>query len=451
MKMTTTQNSITALLLALLFVTPALAQTTTPQNETGGESEQPRALLECAVRYKTNAVPVVINAETATTEKGETVTFSGTVTNENNFVIADVAIYAKVFRDRSGGVKDVNGPDVVDWFKASDVGALTPGEVANVSFTWTIPENAQSGRYTLGTYVVADDRFDLQGLSYADDAVGNITNFAVTGEDDGAVFFDKTTVTVTDRPFYFATFPPTVLASSSVAIGAEVINSTPTTYNGTVAWKLYAWDGVSAARLIKESSDELTLPAAAKAAITYTVEDTAYSVYFLEGRVISEGGAQSLIGVRFLRNGVNVPRLYTLGADGPLTGGENGVFVCAQNAGNQLAENVELTITATPLGIRSLLGSIAEATYRGVLPSSPKILGARAEKDASAYRVTATLSQNGNVIDRVSATYTCDELETSCSLLDTWYPLYAFIALVGLILIGVITIRRRKKKLISSI
>ncbi|NCN52744.1 hypothetical protein GW943_02970 [Candidatus Parcubacteria bacterium] len=439
------RNIVIVPVLALSLITPALAQTTTP---TENAPEAPKGLPACGAWYQSNKTPIALTASAESVAAGETVSFSGTLTNEAPYAIADMNVYVKVFRDRTPGARDVNGPDVVDWFHAVSDISLKAGESRWVTISWKVPTGAQPGRYTLGTYVTGSDQFDLQGLTFSDDAVGNITNFTVTGDDNGALVFDKTSVTVAGQPFYFATFPPVVLATSSVVITADIANSMEDTVRGTVTWKLYSWDGISEDRLIEESHDDITLPTKSKAALTYTVTDTAHSVYYLVGDVVAENGTRSVIGARFLRNGVDEPRFSAAGSDYPLVGGESKLFVCAQNAGNRIAKDVVFSVLVVPHGVRSLFGPVAEATYEGGFPPSALALPLQAQKSATSFDVIARLTQNGTVIDSITIPYSCSALGTPCNILDTWYLLYVALILVLLIALALyIRTRRRKKRM----
>ncbi|MFZ2908191.1 MAG: hypothetical protein WA014_03610, partial [Minisyncoccia bacterium] len=235
-----------------LFVLPILfvlalpsslsAQTTTPLSFLPPRT--PAGLTSCLDFYRFGSVPVSLSGSLAQVSAGSPLALSGTITNQNTYPIEEVKIYAKVFKSR-GTTKDVNGPDVVDFFPLPDTYTLKAGETKLVGFTWDVPQGAEQGDYQVTTYVASSERFNLQGLSFTDDVIGPLYQFTVVGTNTGSVRFAKNSVTVNHEPFRFAAYTPRVPQdTTAVRIEANVTNTTKTPTKASLTWKLYYWDAL---------------------------------------------------------------------------------------------------------------------------------------------------------------------------------------------------------------
>ena len=80
-------------------------------------------------------------------------------------------------QQRRAQEKDANGPDVVDQFYAAE-GLTVPanGELP-ISIQWNIPSYAVSGEYKVATFFTVSRKFNLLGLPFTDDVVGNTASF----------------------------------------------------------------------------------------------------------------------------------------------------------------------------------------------------------------------------------------------------------------------------------
>jgi hypothetical protein len=450
-------QKLAAALLPLLFfahITPAFAEikaTTTPvfvpsSAFIGGKSSvKPDALSSCFDHYRFGSVPAVISTTLSQAHQGGTLGFTGTVTNENTYPILDATVHIKIFHIQ-GLKKDVNGPDVVDFFPAVSHLTLKAKEVTPLSFTWKVPPDIEPGEYRAVTYVTSSDRFELQGLSFTDDVVGNSTNFTIAGEKLGALRFQKDSVTVADKPFYFAAFPPTVSSTTkSVPVTATVVNTTSLPLKGTITWSLYYWDALSESHLLDTKTEEMKVHPNASTTVSYTVSDTAHTVYFLKGVIKSAQGTSSIIGVRFVRPDVSEPRFNFVAIDGSTA------VACIHSTAYTSAEDSDVTLTVTSdvwyASVLRLfgLGTLAHASYSGAIPGDIYALTAPIEKTAASYTIHASLSQKGKRVDMVDLSYTCTDLGTPCP--STFSKILSFliplIVLVSIVLAGTYFTRRK--------
>ncbi|HYE22997.1 MAG TPA: hypothetical protein VEA92_00920 [Candidatus Paceibacterota bacterium] len=407
----------------------------------------PEGLTSCFETYRFGSVYADLAPSLTEASQSSSLAFSGTITNENPYPVSDITIWAKVFKVRTEG-KDINGPDVLAWEAVATDLTLKAGETRPLSYEWFVPADAEPGNYQLATYVTNFDRFELSGLTFTDDIVGMKNEFTVVGDSMGAVRFDKDGVTVADRTFYFAAYPPTLPRDTeSVPVVATIVNTTPAPYFGTVTWKLHYWDRITNRTLISESTEEVQVNPNETATVSYTVDDTDHAVYYLVGELETELGSKSIIGVRFVREGVQEARLnFVTGTPDPESG--KGVAVACIHATNYTpVENGRIELSArrsglfydllAPFGI----GDLGFKKYEGLISSEIYALEMPLTAAAASYVVSAKLYQGDELVDQVSVPY-C-EGDKCASMI--WVYVSVGLILLSLIGIGVYVLLRRRR------
>jgi len=323
-------------------------------------------------------------------------------------------LYAKVFRMRdNNGEKNINGPNVVDQFFVREGISIPAQGNVPIQFTWDIPSYALSGNYKVATYFVTSGTFNLLGLSFTDDVVGNSESFTVSAEHDTGVYFNKDAVTVNNAPYFFAAYPPRHSIAEPITTTATIVNETDSAALVPVTWKLYYWDAQRKENLITEEKKTVAVPPNSETEVSFTASDTQYAVYLLEGSVDWKN-AQSIINVRFAREGndrarINFPGIMSF----PIVKGkENTLFSCLHNAG------LEDALPNGRLDVRLLSDSgkiIHEYTYTGSITSA--MMGvAEAFIPKRTYdnvRLEAKLYQDGELVDSASIVYNCSEIDQS--------------------------------------
>ena len=460
-----------ALFLFLALTTPILAATNalTPATTTqpaststtdtshppspvgaSGPSIESLGLSSCFDYYRFGSVPAVISPSLNQVSQAATVGFLGTLTNENEYPITDVTVYVKIFRSRGPLRIDANGPDVVAFFPVVEHLNLKGKERTPITFTWKVPADSEPGDYQAATFVVANDRFEMTGLVFTDDVIGNTADFKVSGESAGSIRFKKDAATINNVPYHYAAFPPTIPGGvKDVPISSVVTNTTQLPYKGTVTWSTYYWDPVNKTHLLDTKTEEIKIHPGATTTASYVVTDTAHSVYYVEGVLHSkEGGAASLVGMRFVRSDVAEPRFNFVGIS-------KGIAVaCIHSTGTATAKDGEVTISVTNNDssvlskFLSLFGSgyLAKKSYKGAIPGSIAAVTVPLSHTASSYLVTADLYQAGKHLDSVSISYSCKDLGVPCpSLLkQLLIPGSISLALIVLIVLAVWWYKRRQ-------
>lgn len=379
-------------------------------------SALPAGTVLCFDYYTFGSVQANISAAVTSAVSGTPIVFSGTLVNDNPYPIVDGALIVKVFKSR-GSANDGNGPDVVDQFVVQGDITIPAESSTPISFTWRIPSYAQSGDYQLATFFTTSRKFNLLGLSFTDDVVGNTVPFRVTGEQTKGVSFNKSSVKVNADPYFFAAFPPRVAASEPSEVATVVRNTTAKPQQATISWTVYQWDSLLRVNAVQEETESVTVPAGGSAPVSITVTDARYPVYLVMG-VLTWQDTKSIIGVRFVREGVNRTRINFPGVTAfPLVKGqETELFSCLHNAGEADAVpngRLELTLLDPNSEV------IHEFVYTGDVTGAMMGVADRfvPTQNYDRFRLEARLYEGETFIDEATLDYDCSTIDPSlCSV-----------------------------------
>ena len=209
----------------------------------------------------------------------------------------------------------------MDQFYAADGVSVPAGGQVPISINWNIPSYAASGEYKIATFFTVSHKYNLLGLPFTDDVVGNTADFKVSGELKTTVGFKKDAVTVGGEQYHFAAFPPREDAAKPVTVEATLTNPTSESVTVPVTWSLYHWSQNDQANFITSKTDQVTVAAGKTAKISYVVDDANYPVYLLTG-VAKWHDSSSIINVRFVRDGKDLTRInFPAVTSYPLTAG----------------------------------------------------------------------------------------------------------------------------------
>jgi hypothetical protein len=434
-----------------LFV-PVSARHLPPMSSTSDQDHSPSdttivptppGLASCFEYYKFGSTPVSLSSSLSEVAQGSTLRVTGTITNQNAYPILDATVYIKVFKVRSTN-KDVNGPDVIDWFPAIEHLNLKADEVLPLTFNWQVPQGAQPGAYSIASYVAASNRFNMYGLTFTDDVVGSVYNFKVAGTDSGATRFEKDSVSVNGLPFYFAAYPPTIPAGAKdLSVMAKIQNTTKAGSHGTLVWQLYYWDSLQQSHLLDTQTQEVKVQPGAETEIRYDAKDTSHSVYYLVG-TLTEGDSKSIVGIRFVREGNPYARLNFVGVNAQPGQKDSVAVACIHSTSSTLVEDGRVELTAHKTGLAGLFfGSLGSATYKGIIPGDINALTIPLTKPASSFVVTATLYQGNKIVDQVTESYGCSLWAgNSCNNNDVWWAIGVLVLI--LIMAAIVIYRRRR-------
>lgn len=362
----------------------------------------------CFDYYTFGSVQADVRPSVLSALAGTPITFSGFLHNDNPYPLVEGSLYVKVFRV-SGATKNANGPAVVDQFFVLDDIRIQPGDSIPIKFIWNVPAYAESGEYELATFFTTSRKFNLLGLSFTDDVIGNKAHFSVKSEAKGGVSFDKQNVQINKKPYFFAAFPPRVHESAPVIISAPIVNSTKETAEVSVTWKLYRWDAQRHTNMIDEQTETLSLKNSERRVLEFTVENAEYPVYLVEGELRFKDTA-SFINVRFVRQNHDALRLNFPGVMRyPLVQGvPNTIFSCAHNTGSSyLVRGGAIELVLTDASGDHIDSYRYEGGVTGPMMVVKKDFVPKATYDT--FTLTARLFQDGTLIEEESIAYVCTE------------------------------------------
>ncbi|MBI4128693.1 MAG: hypothetical protein HY460_01465, partial [Parcubacteria group bacterium] len=370
----------------------------------------PAGTVNCFDYYTFGSVQANIAAQTLSAVSGTPVTFSGTLTNENPYPIIDGALYVKLFRLRDSAEKNVNGPFVVDQFFVRSGITLLAGGKMPLIFTWDIPSHAPSGRYEVATFFTISKKYNLLGLSFTDDVVGNRAGFDVVGEAAGTIELDKDAVTVSGNTYRFAAFPPREDTSAPVPIEVRIRNGTDSNARATVRWQVYAWDQGRDENLVEEGEQVVAVQGGGEAVASYTVTDSRYPVYLVVG-TLNWQNTQSIVNIRFVRGGIDRTRINFPGITSfPFKAfQETTLFSCLHNSG----ESPVVADGRLELRLSDSRGrTIHEYVYKGDVTGAMMGVADRftLRRGYDVFTLTAKLYQNDTLVDESSTLYDCQKI-----------------------------------------
>lgn len=395
--------------------------------------------INCFDYYHFGSVQVDVGPASYENKPGQTLAFTGKIKNSNTYPVVNGQVYVKIFKRSQPTEMSVrlNGYPIVGFFLAKDDISVPANGEQEVKFEWPIPSVVQGGEYEAAFYFTSAQRFNLLGLTFTDDVTGNKARFSVTAPEGSAqpVTFNKNTVTLNDVPYNFTTFLQHVEKDAAVTIHAELRNPNKTERAVTVTWTTSKWDGILEANVAKKETTSITLKPNETRKITYTPPVLGTSITFLQAE-LADKDAKSILNVRFVRDGfedvrINFPAITSY----PLKAGkENTLFSCVHATNVAVANDNTLVLT-----LKDTDGTVIHTyTYQGGITGS--MMGVKdafvPAKDSSTFSLTASLSHKGTIVDEVTQTYDCAQINPQVCPVPTRIPSYIYLGASLLVLLG---------------
>jgi hypothetical protein len=365
-------------------------------------------LVSCFDYYKFGSVQVDLESTQGEVTPGKSVLFKGSLRNQNSYPVVNGQVYAKVFLKKNTAASlHQNGYDVVDQFFVTENVSIDASTSTPLSFTWKVPNNAENGEYQVVFFFTSAHRYNLLGLSFTDDVVGNRTSFFVKGEQNNTpVFFNKNTVKINNNQYRFAAFAPHFKKDEDVVISLDVLNPKKKSSSATVTWELYTWDSLRKDSLLDSFTENIELSTNGTKRIQHSFSKKDNSVSYVVV-TLRDGESKSILGIRYVREGIEETRInfpsilsYPLKKDV-----ENTMFSCLHATNVPVVHNGTLKLT-----LRDSQGEeISSYTYSGDVTGN--MMGVKSsfvpKKDIATFSLTAQLLQNGIVQEEVTQQYDC--------------------------------------------
>ena len=371
--------------------------------------QPPQGTVNCFDYYKFGSVSINdLNVSAPNPVSGIPLGITGTVQNANPYPIIDGAVYIKVFREDEHFSRS-QSYGIVDQFIAQENITLPANGTAQLSAVWNIPSYLATGDYRIASFFVSQGRYNLLGLSFTDDIVGNVVSFHVNGERAQMVRIDKGAVTINQKPHFFVGPYPSFDKDEKVTITVPIVNETTEQTSTTVSWTLSEWDGMRTEAILNEKTETLALTPKEKKSVSYEVSDTRFPVYYLTVRT-KTGDVSSVANIRFTREGAITPRInFPSVLSYPLKAGEEAtLFSCLHATGYENVENGALELTLSD----EQGDTLRSYRYQGVITGA--MMGVKdsfvPKKDYYDFSLTAKMYKDGMLIDETTTRYDCNAL-----------------------------------------
>lgn len=365
----------------------------------------------CFDYYHFGSVEADISSNVGQTVPGAEIAFSGKVKNANEYPVVNGTVYIKIFRKDQEVFSQANGHRVVDQFALPTKFTLPAQGEKDVAFNWTVPANAPGGEYYAATFFATENRYNLLGLSFTDDVVGNIASFTVTSSAEPLqAEFSKNGTTLNGKIHNYVSSPRHFGKDEPVILKANLVNSTGVAKVVPIIWKTYTWDALRAENQTAETTEFVELQPNETKELAYTIQpaNTAVQQVVAEAR---DGSLKSFLNVRLVRDGVPETRINFPGLlKFPLVAGEEEtLFVCAHSTNENTVPNNVLTLTLRDeagnlIHQYSFAGDIAGAMSGWKESFTP-------EKFYSNVVLSATLERDGQIVEEVNVTYNCRDID----------------------------------------
>ncbi|MFZ2038423.1 MAG: hypothetical protein WAV11_00585 [Minisyncoccia bacterium] len=403
-------KKISLILLLAIFASPlfALAQTTHIEPTDGTNIAKPvSGLFDCFEQYNFGSISIEPLRPVSNVRAGSVFSSPLVITNTNNYPIVNGAVYVKILKADDSIINFRKGPTVVEQTYLVRNLNLAAKETKQVNFSWKVPLFLTSGKYSLVSYFVANDKFNYSGLSFTNDVVAGLIEFNVNSENEESVYLDKNNVKVNGQNYDPAAFSANT--NGPVKIQIDVVSEAKTLERFPVTWYVYAWDGLSDANFLFSKQDGAFLKPGERKTLELTITDDRYPVYY----VTAQGeykDARNFVNVRYVLDNVTGVRINSAAVSAyPLkTNQEAQVYACFHSMSMETVTNTKLVIS-----LKDTNGNvITENIYTGDM--GPNVTGFRQvfspTSDLYNFSVESNLYRDDKLVDSATVNYVCENI-----------------------------------------
>ena len=363
----------------------------------------------CFDYYKFQSITIDLHAEKQVYKAGEGARLIGSLTNKNTYPVVGGSLILRISKfDPRSQV----GNDIIDEWTAKENINLIAEEKMPVSFNYQLPSGLPTGTYTLTSFFLTEDKFNLAGLSFTDDIYGSYATFTVEGRSEKSIKFDRTGVKINIESYRIFGFLPKIFPTDtkSVSMSVPLKNDTAKSLDATISYEFYAWDGIAKENLLKSWSEKVSIPKNSSKTLSFNLDLSDRPVYYLKIKAIA-GDQKSEIHIRFVKEGFR-PRLNYVGiAKFPLEKDDKAtLFACYHNTtGSESSGKLNLSL-------KDQKGKeLAQTSYNGKMTGDIEVL----TKEISGlnlenFILSAELfDDKGNKVDEANVAYDCSKFSQS--------------------------------------
>jgi Fibronectin type III domain len=370
--------------------------------------------LNCFDYYTFGSVQVNLQPTLAQTVPGSTLTFTGALWNANPYPVLDGTLYVKIFHRNNTTADQGDGSEVVDQFIIQEGVTVAASSTIPLQYEWKVPVNAQGGEYYAAYFFTTAKQYNLMGLSFTDDVVGNQAPFIVTAENNIAKL-SKVDTTVNEKDYDFSSVYPHFPIGETVVIKTTITNPSAEAKTLPLQWNQYAWDAMNEDNLRFTKTEVITLAPNETKEVSYEVQFQRESVVYVVATT-QDNEAKSILNIRYVRDGVEETRInfsglttFPLAKDTQQT-----FFACAHSTNMPVVPGNILTLT-----LKDKSGAVIhEYKYEGDISIVGGGFGETFSptKNINYATLTTTLERNGVMVEEVVQTYDCATIDPNSCL-----------------------------------
>ncbi len=379
--------------------------------------------LNCPDYYTLGSVEASFKSTVNQTVPSSLLTFSGEIVNKNAYPLLRGTLFVKIFQKDKSSFSKGDGNPVVDQFVIKEGITLPANGTIPLTYEWNVPENAEGGEYYTAYFFTTENSYNLMGLSYTDDVIGNQSPFSIKRELDASVAkLSKTKTTLNGQDYFFAAPPLHFAAGEMVRVETIISNPSGEEKRLPLQWSQYSWDAMNPENLRHTKTELVTVPANGEVVVSYEVQPQRESVVYITA-VTQDKDVKSFLNIRYIRDGIEETRTnFSAITSFPIKKDiETTLFVCAQAVNMETVSGNTLTLSLTDRdGNR-----IHEYRYEGDIDG---LMGGYGEKfipatDLDYVLLTATLERNGVIVEQVKTEYDCKVIDpSSCAQKEMEIP-----------------------------
>jgi hypothetical protein len=410
-----------SLLLTFINAAPAFAETASTSAQKFPLPSAPTAEatgpLNCFDYYTFGSVQADLQPAVGSTVPGATITFVGDVVSSNPYPLLDGTLYVKIFKRNPATFAKGDGNEVVDQFVVKEGITLPAKGKQQVSYEWKVPLNAEGGEYYAAYFFTTAKRYNLMGLSFTDDVVGNQAQFTIKADSATSPLakLSKIDTTLNDKDHHFAAFPLHFAVGDTVTVKTTITNPSDSPKMLPLQWTQYAWDAMNKDNLRFTKTELVSLKPKETKTVSYEVQPQRESVVYVTA-VTQDYEAKSILDVRYVRDGVEETRINFPGLTAfPLAkDAEQTLFACAHSTNLPLVPGNTLILNLADKDGKT----IHEYRYEGDISGAMSGFGEKfkPEKNINYAVLTATLQRNGVTVEEVKTVYDCTQIDAGSCL-----------------------------------
>jgi len=365
--------------------------------------------------YKFQSVQVSVGPEKADYQAGDTINFTGSVINQNNYPVVNGSVFVRIGKvnlDMS------EGNNIVDEVIALSGVSVDATSSLPVNFTWTIPKDLGAGDYQANYFFSVGNKFNLGGLPFTNEIIVGFSNFKVTSIKNTEFVLNRTATKVNGAKYNHIGNWPAINAGDKIEVIQPIKNLTNKEIKASISYDLFFWDSLNPADKLLSKTEMVVIPANSSKDLSYLIPKSEQSVYYLRIKA-TVGDTSSIINVRTTSNiekaRINFPAITAF----PLAAGDTANLFSCFHTVSGIATNSKMILVLTD----NSGNTVAQGEYDGDIGSrmSAASMKFSAEKNYTFLNLSAEIiNGQGKVVDSYQTKYDCATLMSDkCQTLMT--------------------------------